>query len=345
MTDPQTTNAPEATGRGATPPALRAVGLTAALGAVLVMLLGLFILPSLKSGPHKLPLGVVASQTESANLSDHLDQQRPGAFEVAPFASTEALDAAIRDREVVGGLVMTPVSIDAHVASAGSTVISGTITALAATVADASQLETSTLDLVALPSDDPTGVGIGGLAFPLVFGGIVPVVAFASLFKSSHSWRLTGIIGFSVVGGVIVSAVLQFWFGSTVGVFWPVAGAMALGIAGLALPLSGLQQLFGAKGFTAGAMVMMFLGNPLAGIATTGAWLPSGLGAFGQILPPGATGSLVRSVAYFDGTGAATGLSTLLLWIAAGVVMNLIGIRRSASSGIPVQDVNAATAA
>lgn len=106
---------------------------------------------------------------------------------------------------------------------------------------------------------------------------------------------------------------------------------MALGIAALGVPLAGLQELWGGKGFTIGAMSMMFLGNPLAGIATTGAWLPSGLGAFGQLLPPGATGSLVRSAAYFGGAGGLTPALTLATWILAGVVLNALGYRRAAT--------------
>jgi hypothetical protein len=89
---------------------------------------------------------------------------------------------------------------------------------------------------------------------------------------------------------------------------------MALGTAALAFPLAGLQQLFGGKGFTIGAVGMTFLGNPVTGIGTTEAWLPSVLGAFGQILPPGAAGVLIRSAAYFGGLGGLTAGLTLAAW-------------------------------
>ncbi len=69
--------------------------------------------------------------------------------------------------------------------------------------------------------------------------------------------------------------------------------------------------------------------NPLAGIATTSAWLPSGLGTFGQILPPGAAGTLVRSAAYFDGAGGFVALSTLAAWIVVGLVLYVVGMRRA----------------
>ena len=53
------------------------------------------------------------------------------------------------------------------------------------------------------------------------------------------------------------------------------------------------------------------------------------LGAFGQILPPGAAGTLVRSVAYFDGAGGLTAGLTLAAWVAIGVVLHEVGTRRA----------------
>ena len=59
----------------------------------------------------------------------------------------------------------------------------------------------------------------------------------------------------------------------------------------------------------------------ISGIATTGAWLPAGLGTFGQLLPPGAAGSLVRAAAYFGGAGGLGAGLTLGAWVLAGAVM------------------------
>jgi hypothetical protein len=305
-------------------------GLTAGLAAILLVLLALFILPSLKSGPHDLPLGLVGNAAVLSQMDENLSAVMPGAYLTQTYVSADALRTAIANREVVGGLVLSDTGIEAMVASAGSVAISGTVTATATQLATGAGLPLIVSDVVPLPPADPSGIGIGGLAFPLVFGGIVPVVAFKSVFPRRNGWRLGGIVAFSAIGGALVAGVLEFWFGSITGAFWSVALSMALGIAALALPLAGLQQVFGGKGFTIGAMAMMFLGNPLAGIATTGAWLPSGLGLFGQLLPPGATGSLVRSAAYFDFAGALVPAVTLLAWIVVGVLLTAIGLSRDA---------------
>lgn len=323
------TESPASPPRRSLPPLITLAGLTAGLGAILVALLALFILPSLKSGPHDLPLGIVGAPAAVTSVETSLGDLMPGAYVTRVFETEDQLQAAIRSRAVVGGLVIGADTIEALVTSAGSTAISGTLTATAAQLAATTGLDLSVTDLVPLPAADPGGIGIGGLSFPLVFGGIVPVVAFSSVFPRKNGWRLAGIALTSVASGVIVAAVLQFWFGSIVDAFWPVAAAMSLGIAALAFPLAGLQQVFGGPGFTIGAMAMMFLGNPLAGMGTTGAWLPSGLGLFGQLLPPGATGALVRSAAYFDWAGSFFALNTLVVWLIVGLVLSLVGVLKT----------------
>lgn len=317
------------TARRAPSPPAKLLGLTAGLGIILAVLLLVFIMPSLKSGPHDLPLGVVGSPAAAEQLEAGLAGAAPDAYVLHEFATEADLRAAIEAREVVGGLVVDGAGVHGLVASAGSAAISATVTATAEALAAATGGAAEITDVVPLPAADPSGIGIGGLAFPLVFGGIVPAVAFRKT-SPTLGWAVAGIATFSVVGGLIVAGVLMGVFGSITTGFWAVAAAMALGIAALALPLAGLQEVFGGKGFTIGAMAMMFLGNPLAGISTTAAWLPGILGTIGQILPPGAAGTLVRSAAYFGGAGGLTAGLTLGAWVVAGIVLLVIGARRNA---------------
>lgn len=300
----------------------KAVALILGLSIILVGMLLLFIMPSLKSGPHHLEVGIVGSQTTIDQVDQALASEDPEAFDLVPFANGEELNTAIKERRITGGFdLSTPSTPRIAVASAGSTAVSGTLTQVGTGIAKSMGTEPIIEDIVPLPAADPTGTGIGGLAFPLVFGGIVPAVAFRSLLSGHRTWILGGIVLFALVGGFIVSLVLQELFGSTEGVLWPVTGAMALGIAALALPLSGLAEVFGNKGFTLAAMTMMFVGNPFAGIATSSVWLPGAVATLGQLLPPGATGTLVRAVAYFDGHGGSHALWTLIAWVVFGLVL------------------------
>jgi hypothetical protein len=49
--------------------------------------------------------------------------------------------------------------------------------------------------------------------------------------------------------------------------------------------------------------------------------LPQPWGAFGQLLPPGAGGTLLRSVGFFDGAGAAVAAWVLGVWAAVGLLL------------------------
>lgn len=315
-------SAPESrrAGRGL-PPGAKWVALTAGLAAILVGLLLLFIMPALKSGPSDLPLGVVGPEANVSGLASTLDSEQPGAFVIEPVAGEDDLRDGVRSREFAGGLALEDGAVVSYVASAGSTSVSATVAALGESVADQLGLAHETIDVVPLPESDRSGVGIGGLAFPLVFGGIVPVVAYRAVLAKRRGWILAGLLGFSAVGGLVVAGVLKFVFGSIEHSVLPVAGAVALGIAALALPLAGLNDWFGGKGFTIAAMVMMFVGNPFAGIATGASWLPQGVAVVGQALPPGAAGTLVRAVAYFEGAGGGVAALTLGAWAVAGLAL------------------------
>lgn len=302
-------------------------GLTVGLSAILLALLMLFISPSLLSGPRDLQVGIVGGTEQAERAAQLLDDQAPGAFEARTYADAAELQQGIEVRDVVGGFDLSGPDVSVYVASAGSTAISGAVSNAGAVLAGSSGAPAQVIDVVPLPADDPTGVGIGGLAFPLVFGGIVPAVAFSSMLAGRRGWILGGLFGFSAAGGLVVAAVLKFVFGSIDGPVLPVAASVGLGIAALALPLAGLKEVFGTKGFTVAAMSMMFVGNPFAGIAAGAQWLPAGVAVIGQLLPPGAAGTLVRAVAYFDGAGGLAAGITLGGWALLGLLLWFIAPR------------------
>ena len=60
--------------------------------------------------------------------------------------------------------------------------------------------------------------------------------------------------------------------------------------------------------------------------------LPSGWGALGQWLPQGATATLLRSTAFFDGAGATTAIVVLTCWAVAGAALIVIAAARRGRS-------------
>nr|WP_218679773.1 ABC transporter permease [Rhodococcus qingshengii] len=310
------------------------VAVVLGLSAVIGLMLLAFVLPSVNSGPHELKLGITGPAAATEQISTSLEASKQGAFDTREFADADALRDAIRNRDVVGGIAVDANGPHVLIATAGGTPIAQTLTGVANGLSEDSGAKVPVEDVVPLTADDPTGAGLTALALPLVFGGIMPAVVLVQLFPRSIVKRVLGAAGVAVVAGFALTAILQFGTNSLDVNYLLTALALAVGISAISLPILGLESLLGMKGFALGAVTMMFIGNPLSGMATTAAWLPAGWGALGQLLPPGAAGASVRSMAFFDGHGATTPLLVLVCWIAVGIALCVAAGRKKASAPV-----------
>ena len=141
--------------------------------------------------------------------------------------------------------------------------------------------------------------------------------------------RMIGAVVVAVGAGLAFTALLQFWIGAVDGPYWRMAGVFALGIGAVAVVVLGLESLLGRPGLALGAALMIVLGNPLSGLTGAPELLPSGWGTLGQLLPPGATGTLLRDVAFFDGAAAGRPLAVLACWLVAGLALAAVAGLRS----------------
>ena len=171
-------------------------------------------------------------------------------------------------------------------------------------------------DVVPLPAGDPRGVVLsGGGLLPLTIAGIA-LGAVTGLQRVRARIRLSAAVIGGVVSGLLFAAVMQTWLDALGGSYLVTAAAVALAVGAVALPVLGFIALLGHRGIGLAALVMVILGNSLSGAATSPDLLPTGFGQLGQLLPAGATASLLRSTSGFDGTGA-TGPALVL---AAGAI-------------------------
>ncbi|MGW0043285.1 ABC transporter permease [Rhodococcus sp. NPDC003348] len=301
--------------------------LVVGLSAVVIAMLAAFALPNIHGGPHAMPLGVTGPQAVVQAVQERLDGD---SWEVTAYPDREALADAIRERSVAGGISVGADGVGVLTAGAGGATAASAITAVGTTLAQQQHLQVTVEDLVPFPERDPRGSGLTSAALPLVFGGIIPAVALTRLFpgRANLRIRLIGVLGFSVVAGAAITAFLQYGTGSLTGNYWLTAAGLALGVAALACTMLGLEALFGFVGLGIGAVVMMFLGNPLSGIGTGDHWLPDGWSTLGQLLPPGASGSLLRANAFFDGAGALRPVLVLTAWTVFGLALSAIAARR-----------------
>ena len=189
----------------------------------------------------------------------------------------------------------------------------------------ASAMAVKTTAVVPLSDSDTSGSGIAIAAFPLVMGGTIGGVLSLTLIKGTWRRFATATL-YAVIGGALTALILNVWFGLIPGDFatlWAAFGATYLATASFIVGVSALSSPLAGLGL--GAVVTMFIGNPISGASMPSAFLPGAWGQIGQMMVPGASSTLLRSIAYFP--EAATSGQWLVLgsWIAFGLLTGVIG--------------------
>ncbi|GIJ44168.1 membrane protein [Virgisporangium aliadipatigenens] len=303
----------------------------ALLTAVISVLLTAFAWPVVRSSVHDVPIALAGPAAATDRVAAALEQRQPGAFDVVRVPDTAAAERAVRDREVYGAIDLSTGAPQVIIASAGSPVVAQALQGVAAGLGGQAG-GVPVRDLAPLPSDDPRGAGLGAAALPLVIGGLLAAFLITSRVRGTAR-RVVGALAFAVTGGLAMAALMQFWLGSIDGNYLANAGVIALSVAATALTLLGLESLLGTAGLGIGAALMMLVGNPLSGATSAPQMLPGRSGDLGQLLPPGASGALLRSTAFFDGHAANGPLAVLLVWSAVGVVLCVAGGFRARRAG------------
>ncbi|MFD3404005.1 hypothetical protein ACFWUU_25185 [Kribbella sp. NPDC058693] len=310
------------------------------LTAVLTVFLIAFAWPSARSEPRNVPIAVSGPTPAVEQVKTQLGQAMPGGFEITAVPDRQAAVQRIEDRDAYGAIVLDSAQPEVLTASAGGPVVAQLLTQLSARMDSRAKVT----DIVPLPKDDPRGAGLAAGALPLVLGGIIAAGALTQLVRSGPK-RMVGAIVFSITGGLALAAVLQYWLGSFEGSYLGNAGVIAMSIGAISLTLLGLEWLIGTAGLALGGATMMLLGNPLSGMTSAPEMLPNGWSTLGQLLPPGAAGTALRSVSFFDGAGAARPLVVLACWLLLGVVLCGLGAMRSRGRAVQPRHEASAVAA
>ncbi|HEX2418578.1 MAG TPA: hypothetical protein VHJ83_10740 [Micromonosporaceae bacterium] len=322
---PATATEPAAGRPGGPSDIVRAAGLVLAVVAIQALFLTLFTWPVANLEPRDLPI-VVAGPAPAANaVAQRLSNSQPDAFDIRIVPDAAAADQAIRDREAYGGFVVSPQpagpQIDVHVASGASPVVAQLLTEIGQQAGRGQPVEV--VDVVTADPDDPRGVGLGAGILPLVMTSVAAGILLTVLLRRRFA-RFLGLLGFGVLAGLVATAILQYGLDVLPGDYLrnaSVVGLTALAVAGA---VAGFGAILGRAGAILVAAVVFLLGNPLSGVATAPELLPQPWGEIGQLLPPGAGGTLLRSVAFFDGAAADRPAWILAIWAALSL-LTLIG--------------------
>jgi hypothetical protein len=325
------------------PAAIRATGIIVVLTVVLAILAIAFALPAARSKPHDVPIGAAGPMAASGQVADILEQHAPGAFAITYYPGEAALRDAIRNRDVYGGISFgagsdvagqaAPNGPRLLIATGGSPMVAQMLTQIGNGIAQQAGVPLHTADLAPPTANDPRGAGLAASALPITLAGLLPAVALVLLLKREVWTRFVAAVVFASGAGITIAALLRYVFGSIDHNVWGVAAGLTLGLLAAGLSMLGLGSLFGRGGLAIGALLALLLGNPLSGLSSAPEMLPSGWGTLGQWLPQGATATLLRSTAYFDGAGATTAIAVLACWAVAGTALVVIAAVRQGNSG------------
>src|SRR4029453_5011873 len=156
---------------------------------------------------------------------------------------------------------------------------------------------------------------------------LTSAVRLRAVSLSSGEWTASPhrVIAYGVTGGPALVGILQGWFHVLQGDFWSNSAAVGLGIAATAAIITGLSELIGRAGIAVGAVITMFIGNPLSALTQPREFLPAPWGDVGQWFVPGASGTLLRNLSYFP--DAATLFPWLVIgaWAGAGAALTITG--------------------
>ncbi|MFE4196076.1 hypothetical protein ACFRJ9_09450 [Paenarthrobacter sp. NPDC056912] len=320
------------------------------VGSLIVAIVVLaFLWPAKTTAAHNLPISISGPTAAVTALKDAIATQQPDAFDFVEVANRDAAVSQIKARETYGGIVLgdattMPEVLTAPAGSAAATQILNGVAAqlqvqltqrVAAAGGNPATAKVTVTPVVPLSASDPNGSGLAAASFPMAMGGMIGG-ALISLLVVGAIRRLVALAGFGVAVGLILALILDTWFGFLQGDFWINASAIALSILATSAFIVGCTSLLGTKGIAIGAVLTLFVGNPISSAAAPWQFLPEPWGAVGQFFVPGAASWLIRSLSYFPDANVAPQWWILLGWTAVGLILTLVGhFRAEAAMTVP----------
>lgn len=315
---PTTVAGPESS-RKMSNPLTKTLALTFGIPLLIGLMLWAFLAPTFASSPAAVPIAVAGPDPVVEKLQGKVEQRDEHPELITAGSQEEAVEM-VENREAVGAIAVTQEGATVYTASGNGAPYAQLLGGVAQQM-ESSGMPVDTVDLAPTTDADPQATGLGLLGLPLAFGGIISAVL-ATILLRGHKWlKMTVIAGVALLGSAIVVWMLHSVYGTLDGSALLEWIAVALGISATSALTAGLGAVLGMPGIGLGAVLTIFVSNPLSGLAT-GPWiLPAGWSTLGQLMPIGATGFLVRSISFFDGAGATQAWIVLASWVVIGLIL------------------------
>ncbi len=332
-------------------PLVRVLAIGLALAAVVAIIVLAFSWPAVTAEPKDLPIAISGPAEAVAAAEEAVGAQSKGAIAFREVDDRAAAVAAIETRDAYGAIVLGPepevltssaASLPvAQLLSSAAARLEDGVNAQAAAAAQAAgapgappRIDVAVTDVVPLADTDPRGTGLTAALFPLVLGGMLGGIAI-SIAVIGAMRRVVAVVVYSVAGGLVLAGIAQSWFGALQGDYWLNSAAIALALAAIAAPITGLAALMGRPGIAVGAVTMLLIANPISAAALPKEFLLQPWGEIGQWFPPGAAATLIRELSYFPAADMLFPWLVLTAWAVGGILLSLVGHFRESGGAVP----------
>lgn len=346
----------------------RALGAACAAALAVAVVVLAFLWPVATAKPKDVPVGIVGPAEMVAAVEGVLAEQNPAPLELEAVTDRSDAVAQIEERDLYGAIILgeepevliataaSPVvaqalrgvatqlqiQIDTGILAGVNEQLGGLVAALQSgqmpqlpeelTSGEGIVAPTVTVtDVVPLAEGDATGAGLTASAFPLVLGGILGGIVISLLVRGRWA-RLIALAAYGLAAGSLIMLVMQTWLGLLGGEWWLNAAVAGVSVAATAAFVVGLGAVLGAGGLGLAAVTTLLVANPISAAATPPEFLVGPWGAIGQAFVPGASVTLLRSVAYFPEAATAAQWLILAAWLVGGAMLVLVG-RRTLATG------------
>ncbi len=297
----------------------------------LVTLVGL-IGPAIKSpSPHDIPIGIV-----SGGGGQFVFAFNGGPFKVTAYDTERAARDAIDSRDVDGALVLGPSGPKLIVAGAAGDAITGVIIG-AFTQLFQKQGEPLEVEVVhPFAPGDPHGLILFFVVLAILVSTLIANALAGLRRDGGFASRLLIVLVFAAVAAPVAMGLATWIAGDYGSGFWTATALVALGSAAVGAAVAGAARLLGRPGVALAALIAVLLDLVCSGGPIGSQLLPDAYRWLAPGMPAGQLYSAIRGALYFGGAGLTTPITVLVLWLAGGIVLLLVGevvARRRAAHG------------
>lgn len=284
--------------------------------------------------PRDMPLVVVGTGAEAAEVVDALEASPDGTVDVRVVGSADEAVALLEAREAAGALQVPEPGADSatiYTASAAGPSQGTVVQQLLAPVAVEQDWVIDSQDVAPLAPGDSSGTAVLFAAMGMMLAGYVPLSVL--LLGVPHLLALRRFVPVLLAWATFTSALIWLILGPVVGAveghFLGFFGIGVLAIAAVGATQLLLTKVMGPLAVLPGMLLYVVLGMPASNLALSVDVMPGFFSFLHGVLPLPAAGEALRALVYFDGDGIGVHLLTLGLWLVVPLGLALLKERRS----------------